>query len=80
MNTFLKKHPHHFTYHTWRGKNRFCCNGSIYIGSEYHFGILTNIYINIYCWLFIIFVVIVSKYCLNIFKANTQSSIAVYYN
>lgn len=63
MNSFHKNHHQHFAYQSWQGKNRFCCGGSVYMGVEFHYGILTNIYINVYCWLFIIFVVIVSKYC-----------------
>ena len=46
-------------YEIWKGKNYFLCKGKIYIGSEYYLGFLTNFYIYIYCWLYIIFVLIV---------------------
>ena len=46
-------------YEIWKGKNYFLCKGKIYLGSEYYLGFLTNFYIYIYCWLYIIFVLIV---------------------
>ena len=46
-------------YEIWKGKNYFLCKGKIYIGSEYYLGFLTNLYIQIYCCLFIIFILIV---------------------
>ena len=46
-------------YEIWKGKNYFLCKGKIYIGSDYYLGLLTNLYILIYCCLFIIFILIV---------------------
>ena len=28
-------------YQEWKGNNKFCFNGKIYIGSEYYYGLLT---------------------------------------
>lgn len=46
-------------YKNWKGYNYFCCSGRCYIGPEYYYGILTNIYIQFYSWLFIVFVLMV---------------------
>ena len=44
-------------YKIWNGKNYFLFNGKIYVGSEYHLGLLTNFLILIYVILYLIFVV-----------------------
>ena len=46
-------------YKNWKGYNFFCCYGRCYIGPEYYYGILTNIYIQFYSWLYILFVLMV---------------------
>ena len=49
-------------YQTWKGNNKFCLKGKIYIGSEYYFGLLTLIYLFINYLFYIFLIVKVSKY------------------
>ena len=49
-------------YETWKGNNKFCLKGKIYIGSEYYYGLLTFIYILIFYIFYILFIIKVSKY------------------
>ena len=49
-------------YETWKGNNKFCLNGKIYIGSEYYYGLLTFIYILINYIFYLLFIIKVSKY------------------
>ena len=44
-------------YKIWNGKNFFLFNGKLYIGSEYYYGLLTNLSIIIYIILYFIFVI-----------------------
>ena len=55
-------------YQIWKGRNKFCLNGKIYIGSEYYFGLLTTFYILINILFYLIFVIKVSK--INIFYSR----------
>ena len=32
-------------YQEWKGNNKFCFKGKIYIGSEYYYGLLTFFYL-----------------------------------
>ena len=49
-------------YQTWKGNNKFCLNGKIYMGSEYYLGLLTFIYLLLNYIIYIIFIVKVSIY------------------
>jgi len=49
-------------YETWKGNNKFCLNGKIYIGSEYYYGLLTFIYLLINYIFYLLFIIKVSKY------------------
>jgi hypothetical protein len=49
-------------YETWKGNNKFCLNGKIYIGSEYYYGLLTFIYLLINYLFYILFIIKVSIY------------------
>lgn len=49
-------------YQIWKGNNKFCLKGKIYIGSEYYYGLLTFIYLLINYLLYILFIVKVSIY------------------
>ena len=49
-------------YQTWKGNNKFCLNGKIYMGSEYYLGLLTFIYLLLNYIIYIVFIVKVSIY------------------
>ena len=49
-------------YQTWKGNNKFCLKGKIYIGSEYYYGLLTFIYLLMNYLFYILFIVKVSIY------------------
>ena len=49
-------------YQTWKGNNKFCLKGKIYMGSEYYLGLLTFIYLLLNYIIFIAFIVKVSIY------------------
>ena len=49
-------------YQTWKGNNKFCLKGKIYIGSEYYLGLLTFIYLLLNYLIYIVFIVKVSIY------------------
>ena len=49
-------------YEIWKGNNKFCLNGKIYIGSEYYYGLLTFIYLLINYIFYILFIIKVSIY------------------
>ena len=49
-------------YDTWKGNNKFCLNGKIYVGSEYYYGLLTFFYLLINYLFYIFLIVKVSKY------------------
>ena len=49
-------------YQTWKGNNKFCLNGKIYVGSEYYYGLLTFFYLLINYVFYILFIVKVSTY------------------
>ena len=49
-------------YEIWKGNNKFCLNGKIYIGSEYYYGLLTFIYLLINYLFYILFIIKVSIY------------------
>jgi hypothetical protein len=51
-------------YETWKGNNKFCLKGKIFIGSEYYYGLLTFIYLLINYLIYILFIVKVSTYSL----------------
>ena len=48
-------------YQEWRGNNKFCFKGKIYIGSEYYYGLLTFFYLLINYFIYAIFIIKVSK-------------------
>ena len=65
INRFLtksKKNNEIKLYQIWKGNNKFCIKGKLYIGSEYYYGLLTFIYLLINYLFFIIFIIIVSIY------------------
>ena len=47
INRFIKKPKKNETkfYQKWKGNNKFCFKGKIYVGSEYYYGLLTFIYL-----------------------------------
>ena len=51
-------------YQTWKGNNKFCLKGKIYVGSEYYLGLLTFIYLLLNYIIYIIFIAKVSIYYL----------------
>ena len=51
-------------YQTWKGNNKFCCKGKIYVGSEYYLGLLTFIYLLLNYVFYVLFIVKVSIYLL----------------
>ena len=51
-------------YQTWKGNNKFCLKGKIYVGSEYYLGLLTFFYLLLNYLFYIIFIVKVSIYLL----------------
>ena len=62
MNKVVKKliNKEKRIYDTWKGNNKFCLNGKIYIGSEYYYGLLTFIYFLINYLFYIFFIIKVS--------------------
>jgi hypothetical protein len=64
INRFLTKSKKNEIklYETWKGNNKFCLNGKIYIGSEYYYGLLTFIYLLINYLFYILFIIKVSIY------------------
>lgn len=49
-------------YKNWKGNNYFCFKGHCYIGPEFYYGIMTNLYIQTYSWIYIVFVLMVYKF------------------
>ena len=47
-------------YQEWKGNNKFCFKGKIYIGSEYYYGLLTFFYLLINYFFYMIFIIKVS--------------------
>ena len=47
-------------YQEWKGNNKFCFKGKIYIGSEYYYGLLTFFYLLINYFIYMIFIIKVS--------------------
>ena len=47
-------------YQEWKGNNKFCFKGKIYIGSEYYYGLLTFFYLLINYFIYAIFIIKVS--------------------
>ena len=47
-------------YQEWKGNNKFCFKGKIYIGSEYYYGLLTFFYLLINYLIYVIFIIKVS--------------------
>ena len=47
-------------YQEWKGNNKFFCNGKIYAGSEYYYGLLTSLYLLINYFIYIFFIIKVS--------------------
>jgi hypothetical protein len=64
INRFLTKSKKNEIklYEIWKGNNKFCLNGKIYIGSEYYYGLLTFIYLLINYLFYILFIIKVSIY------------------
>lgn len=62
QNMMTKGFQYKKVYKNWKGKNYFCCRGFLYVGPEYYYGVFTNMYIQVYGWLFIAFVLIVILY------------------
>ena len=48
-------------YQEWKGNNKFCFKGKIYIGSEYYYGLLTFFYLLINYFIYAILIIKVSK-------------------
>ena len=48
-------------YQEWKGNNKFCFKGKIYVGSEYYFGLLTFFYLLINYLIYVVLVIKVSK-------------------
>ena len=64
-------------YEAWKGNNKFCLNGKIYIGSEYYYGLLTFIYLLINYLYYLLFIIKVSKY--NILNTRDLKKIIYFY-
>ena len=47
-------------YQEWKGNNKFCFKGKIYIGSEYYYGLMSFFYLLINYLLYVIFIIKVS--------------------
>ena len=47
-------------YQIWKGRNKFCLQGKIYIGSEFYYGLLSAIYIGLNSSFFLLFIITVS--------------------
>jgi hypothetical protein len=47
-------------YEEWKGNNKFCFKGKIYIGSEYYYGLMSFFYLLINYLLYVIFIIKVS--------------------
>ena len=47
-------------YQVWKGNNKFCFKGRIYVGSEYYYGLMTFLYLLINYLVYVIFIVKVS--------------------
>jgi hypothetical protein len=64
INRFIKKPKKKETkfYQTWKGNNKFCFKGKIYVGSEYYYGLLTFIYLLLNYLFYMVFIVKVSIY------------------
>ena len=45
----------------WKGNNKFCFKGKIYVGSEYYYGLLTFLYLIINYLIYVIFIIKVSE-------------------
>jgi hypothetical protein len=79
INRFLTKSKKNEIklYETWKGNNKFCLNGKIYIGSEYYYGLLTFIYLLINYLYYLLFIIKVSKY--NILNTRDLKKIICFY-
>jgi hypothetical protein len=64
-------------YQTWKGNNKFCLKGKIYVGSEYYYGLLTFFYLLINYIFYILFIVKVSIYYS--FKSRDFKIIILFY-
>ena len=64
INRFIKKPKKKETkfYQIWKGNNKFCFKGKIYVGSEYYYGLLTFIYLLLNYLFYMVFIVKVSIY------------------
>ncbi len=49
-------------YQTWKGNNKFCLKGKIFVGSEYYYGLLSFFYLLINYLFYILFITKVSIY------------------
>ena len=47
-------------YQEWKGNNKFCFKGKIYIGSEYYYGLMSFFYLLLNYLLYVIFIIKVS--------------------
>ena len=47
-------------YQEWKGNNKFCFKGKIYVGSEYYYGLLTFFYLLINYFIYVLFIIKVS--------------------
>ena len=56
----------HFTikkiYQVWKGRNYFLFKGNVFVGIQFYYGLLTNLYIHIYTWIYIIYIIMVYNY------------------
>jgi hypothetical protein len=48
-------------YQEWKGNNKFCLKGKIFVGSEYYYGLLSFFYLLINYLFYILFIIKVSK-------------------
>ena len=48
-------------YEEWKGNNKFCFKGKIYVGSEYYYGLLTFLYFLMNYLIYVIFIIKVSE-------------------
>ena len=48
-------------YEEWKGNNKFCFKGKIYVGSEYYYGLLTFLYFLMNYVIYVIFIIKVSE-------------------
>ena len=66
-------------YQTWKGNNKFCLKGKIFVVSEYYYGLLSFFYLLINYLFYILFITKVSIYlCFNARDLNIIIYLFIY--